>query len=251
MTKANDYDKWAARRQVAIKSGQDLPHAYVEKPAMDRLLPDVGGKKVLLLGCGTGEESLLLREHGASDLVGVDNSAGSIKLARETYPECEFRVGDMHSLEFDDETFDLVYSSLTIHYSASPGEVYAEICRVLKPGGYLQFSVGHPLRWASERIELDSVTTKILGYSEDPDSRILHGTYSSLSQHSETFPNGEVLQFYIGPPSLHFRLLKEAGFLVEEFIESQPIADCKAVDEWYYLRNSEFPQFSIFLAKKA
>ena len=48
------------------EKGEKLPHRFVEKPAMRKLLPNLANKKVLMLGCGTGEESLLLEELGAT-----------------------------------------------------------------------------------------------------------------------------------------------------------------------------------------
>ncbi|TAH33544.1 class I SAM-dependent methyltransferase [Candidatus Saccharibacteria bacterium] len=120
----NDYDAYAAERQEELKKGLKLPHRYVEKPAMKSLLPDLRGKEVLLLGCGTGEETMMLEEFGAASMIGVDLSEGSVRLARETYPAHSFQTMDMHSLDFPDESFDFVYSSLTIHYSPEPLKVY-------------------------------------------------------------------------------------------------------------------------------
>jgi SAM-dependent methyltransferase len=258
MAQTNDYDNWAAARQKELRAGEKLPHRYVEKPAMRKLLPRLEGKKVLLLGCGTGEESQLLAEFGASDMTGVDLSKESIRLAAGTYPDVQFIVGDMHALDFTDESFDFIYSSLTLHYSDRPEHVYKELYRILKPGGQLQFSVGHPMRWASERIEIDGVTSKIMGYSEDPKRPKLYGTYATFSPHSEavfavpggTAANGEVLSFWIGPPSMHFGYLTKCGFVVEAFVETQTIEACKEVDPYYYERNHEFPQFTLFSARK-
>lgn len=250
MIQANDYDNWAAIRQKELKAGEKLPHRFVEKPAMRKLLPNLAGKKILLLGCGTGEESTLLTEYGATTMDGVDLSKESIRLAQESYSEHSFSVGDMHKLDFDDESFDFVYSSLTVHYSERPVDVYKEIFRLLKPGGSFQFSVGHPVRWASERIEIEGITSKVLGYSENAEQPRLYGTYSSFKQYEETFPSGEVLRFWIAPPSTHFSLLREAGFTVDSFVETKAIEECKTVDEYYFTRNHEFPQFSVFVAKK-
>ena len=246
----NDYDKFAAQRQDELKKGEKMPHRFVEKPAMRKLLPNLNDKDILMLGCGTGEESLLLEEHGAASMKGVDLSVESVKLANESYPKHSFSVADMHKLDFADDSFDFVYSSLTVHYSANPIEVYKEVLRVLKSGGVFQFSIGHPMRWASERVVVDEIPHKLMGYTEGDTNPKLFGNYSDFREYDETFPSGEVLRFWIGPPSLHFGLLRDAGFDVSDFVETKAIEDCRQVDENYFQRFSHFPQFVVFVAKK-
>ncbi len=246
----NDYDKYAAQRQSELKKGEKMPHRFVEKPAMRKLLPDLNGKEVLMLGCGTGEESLLLEEYGAVSMKGVDLSVESVRLASESYPKHDFSVADMHELSFDDSSFDFVYSSLTVHYSSRPIDVYEEVWRVLKPGGIFQFSIGHPMRWASERVIMNNIPHKLMGYTEGDAKPKLFGNYSDFQEYDETFPSGEVLRFWVGPPSMHFGLLKKAGFDVEEFVETKAVEECKEVDENYFQRYSHFPQFVVFVAKK-
>lgn len=246
----NDYDHYAAQRQEELKKGEKLPHRFVEKPAMKKLLPNLTNKKILMLGCGTGEESLLLEEFGAASMSGVDLSKESVRLANESYPNHSFSVADMHKLDFEDASFDFVYSSLTIHYSSHPLDVYKEIMRILKPGGTLQFSIGHPMRWASERVSIEGIQTKLMGYTEGNTPPRLYGNYSEFKQYDETFPSGEVLQFWIGPPSMHFSLLRDAGFDVKSFVETKAIEECREVNEYYYERFSHFPQFVVFVAEK-
>lgn len=246
----NDYDKYAAQRQAELKKGEKLPHRFVEKPAMRNLLPKLEGKNVLMLGSGTGEESLLLEEYGATSMKGVDLSAESVRLANKFYPNHRFSVADMHKLDFDDESFDFVYSSLTVHYSSEPLDVYKEIWRVLKPGGTFQFSVGHPMRWASERVAIENIPHKLMGYTEGDTTPRLFGNYTEFHEYDETFPSGEVLRFWIAPPSMHFGLLRDAGYEVANFVETKAIEECRQADENYFQRFSRFPQFVVFVAKK-
>lgn len=246
----NDYDKFAKERQEQLKSGQKRPHRFIEKPMMRDLLTDLTGKKVLMLGCGTGEESLMLNEFGATDIVGIDLSEESIRLAKESYPNCEFVTGDMHKLPFEDGSFDYVYSSLAIHYSGTPEEVYKEIYRVLKSGGELLFSVGHPLRWACEEIEVDGVKCRGIGHAIDNESDKVFGKYNTFMKHDHYFNNGEVLSFYVGSPSYIFKLLKKVGFTVEDFTEGICTDECKNIDYNYWKKYHEIPNFMAFLARK-
>jgi len=246
----NDYDKFAAQIQNDLLTGQKPPHRFVEKPAMKSLLPSLSNKKVLLIGCGTGEEVLLLEEFGAANTTGTDLSKESIRLASEAYPNHTFIAADMHELPFDDATFDFVYSSLAIHYSAEPARVYKEISRVLKPNGTLQFSIVHPVRWASSREIINGVPTKLMGYTEGDEPIRLYGNYSEFHQVSEVLSGNGELQFWVGPPSMHFGLLREAGFTVTDFIETKAVPETREFNRNYYERFSHFPQFVVFVAKK-
>lgn len=60
----NDYDKFAKERQEELLKGEKKPHRFSEKPMMKSMLSSLNGKKVLMLGCGTGEESVLLKSFG-------------------------------------------------------------------------------------------------------------------------------------------------------------------------------------------
>ena len=207
--KTNDYDRFAKARQEELLKGEKKPHRFIEKPMMKDMLKDLNNKKVLMLGCGTGEESKLLKEFGATNIVGVDLSEVSIKLAKETYPEYNFIVGDMHHLPFEEDSFDFVYSSLAIHYSDDPEKVYQEVYRILKEGGYLLFSIGHPLRWSSDEVLIDNKECNVIGYEKSSDENKVYGNYNTFSKRNHYFANDEVLSFYVGPPSMQFKLLKK------------------------------------------
>ncbi|HSX14376.1 MAG TPA: methyltransferase domain-containing protein [Candidatus Saccharimonadales bacterium] len=252
MTKFNDYDSVAEKRQQRFLKGESMPHRFVEKPAMEKMLPPLAGQKVLMIGCGTGEESRLLVEKGAKELIGIDTSKVSIDLATKTYPNHQFQVGDMNKLDFDDDEFDFVYSSLAIDYTDSPLGVYREVYRVLKQGGVFQFSVPHPVRWSSEIVEIDGVRTRVLGFSENKEKPRVYGNYNdyALHEHEFTISNGDPIRVWVGPPSMHFQMLKEAGFRVEEFVETKAVVEAKKVDEYYFDRFSRLPQFVLFQALK-
>lgn len=120
-------------------------------PALRRLLDtfdahlaDLDGKRVLDLGCGHGERSLMLLERGA-DVDGIDISSVYIAEAERAartagFPEDRYRfvAGDAHHLPYDDTSFDSVVGNGILHHldlDAALGEVH----RVLKPGGRALF----------------------------------------------------------------------------------------------------------------
>ncbi len=252
----NNYDKYAKKRQDALLKNLKPSHRFVERPMMRNMLPNLEGKKILLIGCGTGEETMLLNSFGAysKNIVGIDISRESIKLAKNTYPSVEFKVMDMNNLEFEDESFDFVYSSLAVHYTANPEKVYKEVYRVLKKDGLFLFSLAHPLRWASQKVFIDGEECRVIGCSRNNDKCRVIGKYHSFDKQTHSFfawqNDGEILSFYVGAPSMHFKLLRKVGFNVLDFTESKCIDEAKDIDLNYYIKNSEIPQFMAFLTRK-
>ncbi|HVR76824.1 MAG TPA: class I SAM-dependent methyltransferase [Acidimicrobiia bacterium] len=99
--------------------------------------------QVLEVGCGPGHLSIqLARRHGL-DVTGLDLDPAMIERARANADSAggdngrrpSFLVGDVASLTFPDESFDLVVSTLSMHHWADPVTGLTEIDRVLRPGG--------------------------------------------------------------------------------------------------------------------
>jgi SAM-dependent methyltransferase len=106
----------------------------------DRQSGDDGrGPEILDLGCGPGDlaEMLAVRLPRAR-IVGLDLSTSMIELARSKDARggrLRFEVGDASSLPFETGSFDFVVSTLSLHHWADPAAGFAEISRVLRPGG--------------------------------------------------------------------------------------------------------------------
>ena len=115
--------------------------AYIERHSLLKLLGKVRGKSILDLACGEGFYSRLLRERGATRVVGVDLSSGMIGLAitaeKESPLGIEYRVSDAMAYQ-SDERFDIVTAAYLLNY-ADTEEKLAAMCRTvarsLKPGG--------------------------------------------------------------------------------------------------------------------
>lgn len=142
--KADHYDSFA--ESYSTENESNLLNAYYERPAMIDLAGDVNGRRVLDAGCGSGPLSAALRAKGAV-VTGFDSSPMMIKLARRRLGEdADLRVADLgQPLQFADEAFDDVVSSLVLHYLRDWTAPLAELRRVLKPGGRLILSVNHPI----------------------------------------------------------------------------------------------------------
>ena len=93
---------------------------------------------ILDVGCGTGKllKSAHIRFPGAR-LVGVDAAAEMVKYAQSSTPDAtiEFRQATAEDLPFPDDSFDLVFSTMTFHHWQNQARGAAEVARVLAPGG--------------------------------------------------------------------------------------------------------------------
>ena len=100
------------------------------------ILPD--GPKVLDLGCGPGYESMRMASLGA-DVIGIDYSEESIRVARERFPYIKFVVQDFRYLDVGIGAFDGVFACASlIHNEKSELPIIFEgIKQVLKPNGYI------------------------------------------------------------------------------------------------------------------
>ena len=83
-----------------MRLGKNFAHMYLEKPAMYKKLPNLKNKTVLCIGCGSGEECEHLLSLKPKRIIGIDLSKELIAIARESYPDIEFRVMDMTKMKF-------------------------------------------------------------------------------------------------------------------------------------------------------
>ena len=124
-----------------------------EWPTLRAMLPDLRGRRVVDLGCGFGWFCSFAREAGAHEVLGIDVSENMLARARQmtSDPAISYRRADLESLSLDEASFDLVYSSLTLHYLENLAPLFAQMHRALIPGGQLVFSVEHPIYTAPDR----------------------------------------------------------------------------------------------------
>jgi SAM-dependent methyltransferase len=245
----NPYDKYAQEWTNDVRGGKVFSHDYIEKPAMLSKLPDLQGKRVLCIGCGSGDECKELADRGAQ-VVGIDNSVELIKIAKQSFPDIEFAVMDMQELDFPKESFDFVYSSLTMHYKKNWDKTLQAIYHVMKPGTSFLFSTSHPLTWAAETIDNDDYKARLFGYEQHGGKIKLHGDYFTTRLLHDRWWGYFDVSFYIKPLSAMFREIKNTDFEVLDFIEPKAIPEGKDIDPMQYARYQKIPLFVVFELKK-
>jgi SAM-dependent methyltransferase len=111
------------------------------------LLPEADGRRVLDLGCGAGQLARHLATSGAAEVVGVDVSDRMLALARTewAHPRVTYCHGAVETVAFPPARFDLVVSSLVLHYVDDYRGLVSRIAEWLAPGGVLVYSTEHPI----------------------------------------------------------------------------------------------------------
>ncbi len=121
-------------------------NTVIDDPAVRSLLPDVAGRRVLDLGCGTGGMCAYLRAQGAASVVGIDLSERMLVVAASRGLDgVSFRQEAVEELDEPEHAYDVIVSSLMFHYVEDLGAMLARVHRCLAPGGVLVFSTEHPV----------------------------------------------------------------------------------------------------------
>jgi SAM-dependent methyltransferase/ADP-ribose pyrophosphatase YjhB (NUDIX family) len=188
------------------------------------LLDDVRGKRVIVLGCGGGQDVVALDRMGAI-AVGIDQSERQIEYAREfaarhNATNASFVVGTVEDLSrFDDGSFDAAVSAHMLNYVERIEQTLRETARVLKPGGSFALSVRHPA---------DAML------SDQIPHRIEYSYWYAQHDWSWTFEGADPVPFrqWFWSVARWFDMLTAAGFAVERIIEPEdPLADGKDGDD--------------------
>ena len=148
MTEAQpEYDLPAIRFLEAVWGEGYLSPGGPEE--VDRVLAglSLAGRRVLDLGCGAGGISVYLANaHGAGEVLGVDVEAPVVEVARARVEKAglaaKVRIEQVSPgpLPFDDESFDVVFSKDAMVHIADKEALFADLFRILRPGGCLAAS---------------------------------------------------------------------------------------------------------------
>ena len=200
------------------------------------MLPDVAGLSGIDIGCGEGHNTRLIAARGAR-LFGVDVAETFIEPARAAERESrlgiEYLLASAVALPFADEALDFVVATMSFMGIPETDEVLAETWRVLKPGGFLQFSISHPCFDTPHRRNLrdeDGATYAIeVGrYFENQNGDIDEWTFEAAPEAVRARYAPFRTPRFTRTLSQWLNLLIGNGFVIEEVQEPRPSASAVA-----------------------
>jgi SAM-dependent methyltransferase len=225
----NDYDGYA--QEYAIGTQTSPFNALYERPAVLAAAGDVAGLRVLDAGGGPGVLAAALIARGAA-VTGIDLSRALLAIARERLgPGVPLHQADLtQPLDFPDGSFDLIVSSLVMHYLEDWEPTLRELRRVLTTDGRLVFSTHHP-------------------FADLRDSGIddYFGTYAYTEQR-EWIDQTMMMRFWHRPLRAMLAAFRTSGLVVQDIIEPEPAPELAEAnpDAYRHLtRNAQFLLFSL------
>ena len=230
-----EYNKYGAEyHKELLNSKSGFWHKYLEKPAMTSLLkPIVKNKIVLDLGCGSGIYTKKLNSFGAQ-VKGLDLSKSLIEIAKKENSKINFFVGDAKKTPFDNSQFDIVSSSLMVHYFKKLVPLFKEVSRILKKKGIFVFSITHPI---------NEVITK-------KDNLFKFTDYFHRRKYGWEMQSGMKVKNYHHTFEDIVNSLNDSGFIIERVLEKKPPLSSKKINLPAYKKAGICPSSLIIKAKK-
>lgn len=247
MSKQNVYDNNELfSNYCSLRNRQGNANQLVEMPALLSLLPDIQDKIILDLGCGQGDHCIEYIKRGAKKVIGIDISEKMIELAKSTnaHEQIEYyqmAIEDISTIKYK---FDVVTSSLAVHYIEDYLGMLREVYQLLKNDGYLLFSQEHPLstcyddqhgtRWEKDANSV-KVSARVLDYCREG---VRHTSWFSV----------DVIKYHRMFSTIVNDLVK-VGFLIEKVLE--PILSDALMNQYPdFQDNYHRPDFLIIKAVK-
>ncbi|WP_251025494.1 bifunctional 2-polyprenyl-6-hydroxyphenol methylase/3-demethylubiquinol 3-O-methyltransferase UbiG [Bacillus sp. ISL-57] len=227
-----------------LRESESNYNDLLEQPTLRDMLPELKNKIVLDVGCGMGDFAKYCVKEQAREVVGIDISKKMIQVAqqRNSHERINYVNIALEDLQIKQHEFDVVVSSLALHYIRDYDVVIKKINCCLKKMGVFLFSIEHPIVTARRNMDnwiVDKENNRshyAVDHYQDEGERRQHWYIDGIVKYHRTF-------------STLINELILNGFQIEQVIE--PIPDKKALNSLPKIINEmRKPSFMIIRAKK-
>lgn len=212
------------------REGYDVYRDYLNTPAFLEMLPDVTALSGLDIGCGEGHNTRLLAARGAR-VTAIDIAHKFVSHAKNAETaggsEIAYATASAVQLPFPDRTFDFATAFMSFMDIPETGWVFAEAYRILKRGGFLQFSIAHPCFDTPHRRNLRNderltYAIEVGDYFRNEEGRVTEWLFGAAPPEAkEGLPSFKTPRF-TRTLSQWLNLIVEAGFKLKRIEEPRP-----------------------------
>jgi SAM-dependent methyltransferase len=175
---------------------------------------DLRERSVLDVGCGRGGTVALMVESFGAKATGVDLAPEAIAFCRKTHANARFEVGDAEHLPFEDRTFEVVTNIESSHTYPNLRAFFAEVSRVLSPGGRFLYTDLLPIqRWMEVVVLLGPLEMRIVS-DRDITRNVLASCDSVAAVRAQAFgeKNSAIDNFLAVPGSAVYEQMRSGAW---------------------------------------
>jgi ubiquinone/menaquinone biosynthesis C-methylase UbiE len=225
------------------RAGYDVYRDYLNTPAFFRMLPNAAELTGLDIGCGEGHNTRLLAKLGAR-MTAVDIAAvfigHAIRAEADERLNIDYVLASAVELPFEDASFDFTTAFMSFMDVPETDRVVAEAWRVLRPGGFLQFSISHPCFDTPHRRNIrdaygQTYAIEVGDYFQNREGEIDEWLFTAAPPEVKQGLRKFRIPRFTRTLSQWLNLLLDAGFLLERIEEPRPsdetVAACPALQD--------------------
>jgi ubiquinone/menaquinone biosynthesis C-methylase UbiE len=216
------------------RAGYDVYRDRHNTPAFLAMLPPIAGLQGLDLGCGEGSNTRLLASQGAL-MQAIDIAPTFIKHAREAGGGITYQVASGTDLPFPVHSFDFATAFMSLMDMPDHRLVLSEVYRVLRPNGFLQFSILHPCFCPPTRRNIrdtdgTTIAVHVADYFKTGDGRIEEWRFGDAPAGEKAVTAPFRVPRFHRTLSSWLNLLIGTGLVIEEI--GEPMADETTASEF-------------------
>ena len=241
-----------------VRAGHDRYREVYTWPAFRAFLPPIAGLEILDLGCGEGENTRRLARDGAT-MSGIDLSGEMIALACGAEAAeslgIAYEIGSYADLTaYADRSFDACVSTMALMDGPRLADAFRAAHRVLRPGGWLAFSVLHPCFF----MKLARWPTKVYGeethlevgdyFAEDLEDE--HWHFSKADRAGATAPIPFRIPRFAHRLEDYLNAIAESGLVLERACEPRASEQAARENPWLWRFRRHAPIVLMILARR-